>query len=140
MDYYGFPLDVHLHMAIILLPILLSCLVRNLKYLAPLSAVANIFMAVGIVITLYFITQDLPAVSERNYIASVGQLPLFFGTALFAFEGIGLVSKVLSSFLKLEINKSEIQNSYLHNKDITNIFVCYKQDERLYNYKWIITT
>lgn len=92
MDNYGYTIDVHLHMAIILLPILLSCLVRNLKYLAPLSAVANVFMVVGIVITIYFSSQELPPISERHYVANLSQIPLFFGTALFAFEGIGLVS------------------------------------------------
>lgn len=91
MDYYGIVLDVHLHMAVALLPILLSSLVRNLKYLAPLSALANVFMSVGIIITLYFTVQDLPSLSDRHFVATLAQFPLFFGTALFAFEGIGLV-------------------------------------------------
>lgn len=79
-------------MAIILLPILLTALVRNLKYLAPLSTLANVLMCVGIVIVLYYAAQDTPPVSERRYIADWQQLPLFFGTAIYAFEGIGLVS------------------------------------------------
>ncbi|XP_065160550.1 neutral amino acid uniporter 4 [Atheta coriaria] len=90
-DYYGFEIDIHIHMALILGPIILTCLVRNLKYLAPLSAIANIFMAVGLVITFYYISQDLPAFSERDYVGTASNFPLFFGTALFAFEGIGLV-------------------------------------------------
>lgn len=84
-------MDVHLHMAIILLPILCTALVRNLKYLAPFSTVANVFMLLGLVITTYYTTQDLPPVSSRNYVATWSQFPLFFGTAVFAFEGIGLV-------------------------------------------------
>lgn len=91
MDYYGVVLDVHLHMAIAFLPILLTALVRNLKYLAPFSALANAFMFVGIVITLYFMVQDLPSPNEREFVATLAQFPLFFGTALFSFEGIGLV-------------------------------------------------
>lgn len=78
-------------MAAILIPILLSCMVRNLKYLAPVSTIANILMITGIIITLYYSMQDLPDISSRRYIADLEQLPLFFGTALFAFEGIGLV-------------------------------------------------
>lgn len=78
-------------MAVILLPILLTALIRNLKYLAPFSTIANIFMAVGIVIVFYYSSQDLPSVTDRKYVAEWTQLPLFFGTALFAFEGIGLV-------------------------------------------------
>lgn len=80
-------------MAIILLPILCTSLIRNLKYLAPFSTIANIFMLMGLIITVYYTSQDLPSFSERNYFANPSQLPLFFGTAVFAFEGIGLVSK-----------------------------------------------
>ncbi|XP_030758144.1 proton-coupled amino acid transporter 2 [Sitophilus oryzae] len=91
LDYYGYVLDVHLHMAIILLPILLTALIRNLKYLAPFSTLANVLMSIGIVIVIYYSAQDLPDISERRYIADWQQLPLFFGTAIYAFEGIGLV-------------------------------------------------
>ncbi|RZC32631.1 Aa trans and/or DUF4586 domain containing protein [Asbolus verrucosus] len=45
----------------------------------------------GLIITIYYTTQDLPPISERNYVSTPSQLPLFFGTAVFAFEGIGLV-------------------------------------------------
>ncbi|XP_045463492.1 proton-coupled amino acid transporter 1-like isoform X2 [Harmonia axyridis] len=88
---YDFDLDVHYNMAIIFLPILLTALVRNLKYLAPFSMFANLVMLIGLVITVYYIVQDLPSVEERDYVAPFNHMPLFFGTALFAFEGIGLV-------------------------------------------------
>ncbi|CAG9855731.1 unnamed protein product [Phyllotreta striolata] len=90
--YYGLDLDVHLIMVIIFIPILLPCLVRNLKYLAPFSTIANFLMMGGIIIVLYYSTSEgLPAISERKYISSLQTIPLFFGTAIFAFEGIGLV-------------------------------------------------
>lgn len=98
MDYYGIVFDVHLHMAIALIPILLTSLVRNLKYIAPFSFLANVFICVGIVITVYFAVQDLPPLSDRNFVGTLSRFPLFFGTALFAFEGIGLVR---SSFVFL---------------------------------------
>jgi Transmembrane amino acid transporter protein. len=91
LDYYNLQLDVHVHMAILLLPILLSCWIRDLKYLVPLSLFANFAMTVGIGVTLYYVTQELPAPSTREYIAPWSRLPLFFGTAIYAFEGIGLV-------------------------------------------------
>ncbi|ERL94987.1 hypothetical protein D910_12259 [Dendroctonus ponderosae] len=91
LDYYGYVLDVHFHMAIILLPILLTALIRNLKYLAPFSTLANVLMCIGIIIVIYYASQDVPSVTERRYIADWQQLPLFFGTAIYAFEGIGLV-------------------------------------------------
>lgn len=79
-------------MAIILVPILLTALIRNLKYLAPFSTIANVLMIVGIIIVMYYATEDLPSVNERQYFAKLSHLPLFFGTTIYAFEGIGLVS------------------------------------------------
>lgn len=96
MDFYGYPLDVHVHMAIIFLPILLTALIRNLKYLAPFSTIANALMIIGIVIVMYYATENLPRVNERQYFAKLSQLPLFFGTTIYAFEGIGLVSILLT--------------------------------------------
>lgn len=78
-------------MVIALVPILLACLIRNLKYLAPFSMLANLMMVVGLSITLYFGCQDLPHPSERDYIADWSRIPLYFGTTIYAFEGIGLV-------------------------------------------------
>jgi amino acid permease len=91
MDYNGVELDIRVQMTMVLLPIILSCWIRDLKYLVPLSLFANIAMLVGICVTLYYITQDLPAPSTREYIAPWSRIPLFFGTVIYAFEGIGLV-------------------------------------------------
>ncbi|CAG9837692.1 unnamed protein product [Diabrotica balteata] len=88
---HGYEVDVHVLMAIILIPILLPCLVRNLKYLAPFSTLANILMILGIIIVLYHAISDgLPSITQRIYVANPKTMPLFFGTAVFAFEGIGL--------------------------------------------------
>ncbi|XP_044731832.1 proton-coupled amino acid transporter 1-like [Chrysoperla carnea] len=78
-------------MMIALVPILLSALIRNLKYLTPLSMAANCCMISGIIITFYFTSSGLPHPRERDYVASPALMPLYFGTAIFAFEGIGLV-------------------------------------------------
>ncbi|KAA5621431.1 hypothetical protein F3G63_35885, partial [Pseudomonas aeruginosa] len=67
-------------------------MVKNLKYLTPVSLVASIMTAWGLAITFYYILQDLPHSKEVNPIATWHQLPLYFGTAIYAFEGIGVVS------------------------------------------------
>ena len=90
-DKHGLVLDTHVIMVMIFVPILLPSLLTKLKYLAWCSAVANFCMILGIGITMYYSVQDLPSVSERNYFSTLQQLPLFFGTAIFAFEGISLV-------------------------------------------------
>lgn len=84
--------DLYCKIVLILLPILCISMITELKYLAPLSTIANICMACGLALTLYFAFQDVPSITEREYVGTLSQLPLFFGTAIFAFEGIALVS------------------------------------------------
>ena len=59
---------------------------------APCSAIAGVCMVVGISITFYYMVQDLPPITEREFaIFSVAKLSLFFGTVIYVFEGIGIV-------------------------------------------------
>ncbi|KAL0902795.1 hypothetical protein ABMA27_000589 [Loxostege sticticalis] len=90
-DFYGVEVDLSIHMIIVVIPVLLACMVRNLKYLTPFSTIANIMMAIGVSVVVYEASRDLPPISDRDYIANWQQLPLYFGTAVYAFEGIGLV-------------------------------------------------
>lgn len=70
------------------------CFVKNLKHLAPFSMFANILVVIGLVIAFQEILQGLPDISTRPAIVPVGKLPLYFGTAMFAFEAIGLVMPI----------------------------------------------
>ncbi|OXU24721.1 hypothetical protein TSAR_008381 [Trichomalopsis sarcophagae] len=91
MKVWGVDLDVHVHMVIALIPILMSTWIRNLKFLVPLSSVANALIISGYIASIYIMCHDLPPVSERRYIADWSKLPLFFGTVIYSFEGITLV-------------------------------------------------
>lgn len=97
MVYY----DVHVHyivpLLIVAVPILLPSLLTNLKYLAPFSMFANVCMLVGIVVVFYYAIKQLPPFSDRDYIGELANLPLYFGTAMFAFEGIALVLPLKNS-------------------------------------------
>jgi len=70
-------------------------MIKSLKALAPFSAFANLLNCVGLLIIIYKLFEgfpyDYPARPASGPLAS---LPLFFGQAIFAFEGIGLVSRV----------------------------------------------
>uniref|UniRef100_A0A182N1B3 Amino acid transporter transmembrane domain-containing protein n=1 Tax=Anopheles dirus TaxID=7168 RepID=A0A182N1B3_9DIPT len=90
-DRYGLVLDVHLHMALLVVPIVLTSIITKLKFLSYCSLAANVFMTLGIGITFYYAFQALPPLAERNLVGRLDQLPLFYGTAIFAFEGIALV-------------------------------------------------
>ena len=56
-------------MVISLLPMLFLVSVRNLKYLAPVSMLANLLQFIGLGIIFYYLLVDIPQVSERNYVA-----------------------------------------------------------------------
>jgi len=84
-------LNYHGYMAIILVPMMALCSIRNLKYLSPVSMLANFLQFMGLGALFFYLLQDLPFSWERKAFATWGQLPLFFGTAIYAFEGIGVV-------------------------------------------------
>lgn len=48
-------------------------------------------MAIGVIITIYYVLIDVPSVTERPFMAEFHKLPMFFGTVIFALEGIGVV-------------------------------------------------
>ncbi|KAL0279965.1 UNVERIFIED_CONTAM: hypothetical protein PYX00_001405 [Menopon gallinae] len=91
VDQYTGELDVRIYMVIFLLPLILINYVRNLKYLAPFSSIANIITFVGFAITLYYIFTGLPSLSERDPVGQIKHWPLFFGTVLFSLEAIGVI-------------------------------------------------
>ncbi|XP_018566944.1 proton-coupled amino acid transporter-like protein pathetic isoform X2 [Anoplophora glabripennis] len=84
-------IDARIYMVALLPFLILMNLIRNLKYLSPLSMVANILVATGLGITFYYIFIDLPAVADRPAVAPITEMPAFFATAIFALEGIGVV-------------------------------------------------
>lgn len=94
VDFYApldYQFDLRMYMAALLPLLILINLIRNLKFLSPLSMMANILVATGIGITFYYIFSDLPSFDSQPAYESYTKLPMFFGTAIFALEGIGVV-------------------------------------------------
>lgn len=106
IDYY-FPnlqWDILIYMTIVLGPLVLSCQIRELKYLVPFSFLANAFLVISFGITLYYMfdgIQNVPT-SDRDLFTPVTKLPAFFSTVIFAMEGIGVVMPVENSMKKPE--------------------------------------
>lgn len=94
------PLSIQAACALTLVPLVLICQIRNLKYLVPFSALANILILVVFVITLYYVFLDLPPIKERELVAGITQWPLFLSTVIFAMEGIGVVMPVENEMAK----------------------------------------
>lgn len=78
-------------MLYILLPLVLINWVKDLKYLAPFSAIANAVTIVSFAIILYYIFRETPSLEGKLPAGKIGEFPLFFGTVLFALEAIGVV-------------------------------------------------
>lgn len=89
--HFAVRLNIRWYIVMLLLPSILSNLVRELKYLVWYSFIANIFMCIGMGCTLYYVFIALPAVRERYPVANVSNWPMFFGTVIFAIEGMGVV-------------------------------------------------
>lgn len=87
----GYDVSLRIIMAILLVPLILLAYVPNLKYLAPVSMIANVFMAVGLGITFYYLVVDIPDISTRRLVSNVGTFPVFVSITIFAIEAIGVV-------------------------------------------------
>lgn len=66
--------------------------VRNLKYLAPVSMIANVFMGIGLGITFYYLV-GTGGISFDNVklVTPPSMWPEFFSLTIFAMEAIGVV-------------------------------------------------
>ncbi|XP_015184042.1 PREDICTED: proton-coupled amino acid transporter 1 [Polistes dominula] len=77
--------------ACLLIPLILLSWIPNLKYLAPVSMVANIFMGTGLGITFYYLVWDLPPIGTLPLAAPIQDFPHFFSITVFAMEAIGVI-------------------------------------------------
>lgn len=89
---YFVDISVHWYLFMLLFPMIFLNWVKNLKYLTPVSLCAAVLTVTGLLITFFYMLQGLPQTSSVNAFSSWAQLPLYFGTAIYAFEGIGVVS------------------------------------------------
>lgn len=98
--------------AVFLIPLVF---IRDMKVLAPFSMLANITSVVGLFIILYYIlvAETLQPVSRLPLIKSWAEIPLYLSTAIYAFEGIGVVSisQQILFFIQQIIN---YRNSFTH--------------------------
>lgn len=84
-------LDVQSWMAIMLVPIILLSFIRDLRTLAPLSMIANICCGISLVVIFQYLIRNIQHTEKLPGFAGWSNFPVFFGIALYAFEGIGVV-------------------------------------------------
>ncbi|KAL5012674.1 hypothetical protein ScPMuIL_011225 [Solemya velum] len=100
--FHSIDMNIHVYMAVVTGLLIPFCFVRNLTTLAPFSMFANILNFVGLIIIFQYIVQGLPDTSTRPAFNSFSDLPMYFGTAVYAFEGIGLVLPLVNKMRKPE--------------------------------------
>ncbi|XP_058506488.1 proton-coupled amino acid transporter 1 [Solea solea] len=83
--------DSRLYMLCFLPAVVLLVFTPNLKYLAPLSLVANLVMTISLVLIYFYSLMNITYPIDLPKVGRAKDYPLFFGTAIFAFEGIGVI-------------------------------------------------
>ena len=76
---------------VLLVFIMLTSFIWNMKALAVFSVIGNvcIFSGLGLVLVYIFMHTDFKKDTSKLAIGNVGSLPIFFGMAIYAYEGIG---------------------------------------------------
>ncbi|XP_051700350.2 proton-coupled amino acid transporter 3 isoform X3 [Oryctolagus cuniculus] len=84
-------LDIRFYMLIILPFLILLVFVQNLKVLSIFSTLASVTTLGSMALIFEYIVQGIPFPSDLPLMANWETFLLFFGTALFTFEGVGMV-------------------------------------------------
>ncbi|KAM9468901.1 neutral amino acid uniporter 4 [Clarias gariepinus] len=87
-------LDQRVYMLLLLPFLILLTFIRELSNMAPLCGAANLAMAASLALIFAYILTDIGDPRQLPYVSTWNKFPFFFGTAIFAFEGIGVVLPV----------------------------------------------
>ncbi|KAL7307075.1 hypothetical protein TKK_0000813 [Trichogramma kaykai] len=94
---FGADVDVRVIISTLMIPMILLSWLPDLKYLAPVSMVANVFMGTGLGITFYYLIRDIKPISSVDLVGPLSEFPNFFSITIFAMEAIGVVMPLENS-------------------------------------------
>ena len=83
-------------MCIVIGPLALFCMIKSLKALAAFSAIANALMIGSMLVIMYelLFVGSMKPFAELDLVTSWRTWPVYFSSAIYAFEGISLVLPV----------------------------------------------
>lgn len=91
-EYYtGYVVNIRVCIVVFLVPLILLCCIRSLKYMAPVSMLANICMALGLSIMVYYFVNDLPELKTCEVVGDLSGIPASIAITIFAMEAIGVI-------------------------------------------------
>ncbi|CAK1554054.1 unnamed protein product [Leptosia nina] len=91
-DFYGREMSLRAHLCVLLAPLALLGLLKDLKLMTPLSTISNIVTMLGFILVFFYLIEDDVQVDEEKLnFKSVEDVPVFIGIALFALEAVGVV-------------------------------------------------
>ncbi|XP_053600139.1 proton-coupled amino acid transporter-like protein pathetic isoform X3 [Plodia interpunctella] len=93
-------LAVEYYCLILLVPLCMLVQIRHLKFLAPLSLIANVLLIITFFICLYYILKDGFTISDKKVVGDLTRFPAFLSTVIFAMEGIGVVMPIANQMKK----------------------------------------
>jgi proton-coupled amino acid transporter len=103
------------YLLILCIPTILICSIRQLKYIAPLTIVANILQIGGIALVFYQIfSSPLRDVGSVPLFGQASSLPVCFGIIFFAFGGISVVLPIQNQMTNPKVGHfKHVSNCYL---------------------------
>jgi len=102
LEQYAYDINIQ-SVLLLTMPLIMVCAsLRKLRFIAPLSTLANITLITGVITIMYYSCSGLTIQNRRYAYAEWSDLPMMFGIIMFSFEGIGLV---LPLFAEIKIDK-----------------------------------
>ncbi|XP_028174725.1 proton-coupled amino acid transporter-like protein CG1139 [Ostrinia furnacalis] len=93
-------LTIRIYILIVLVPLFFLCMIRNLKYLAPFSLLADLFVAICVLTTMYYSISQAGNIADRPAFKSLHGLIQFVGVLLYSIDGVGITLPVENNMKK----------------------------------------
>jgi proton-coupled amino acid transporter len=109
--------SIRTYILLSIVPILFLSQIRELKHLAPLSAIGNLLTLSALFITFYYIFKEPLVFDDKPFIASIENWPSAITTMIFTVSNIRITISVE--------NKMAEPHRYLGITGVLNVFCCF---------------